>query len=195
MRKLVVQATDRTRLIHWRRTDNLVRLALVLAALAMTGTAYLLRDQITLDQVGYGGIAFASLIASAGLIIPVPALGAVCAGGIWLNPIAVGLVAGSAETLGELSGYFLGYGSQVAISRSRWYIRVEPWMQRRGWLPLFLLSLFPNPFFDIAGLAAGALHYPIWRFLTVVWAGKVLKFLIVTHLCAYGKVWVLDLLG
>ena len=89
--------------------ENRVRLALFLAAIAMVVAAFLLRDQLTLTQVGYGGIALASLIASAGLIIPVPALAAVCIGGAFsLNPLVVGLVAGSAETVGNLRGTFSG---------------------------------------------------------------------------------------
>ena len=170
--------------------ENRVRLALFLAAIAMVVAAFLLRDRLTLTQVGYGGIALASLIASAGLIIPVPALAAVCIGGaLTLNPLIVGLVAGSAETLGELTGYFFGYSGQGMVQRSRLYLRLETWMRQREWFPLallFLLSLVPNPVFDVVGLAAGALRVPVWKFLSTVWVGKTLKFLAVAYLCAHG---------
>ena len=67
-------------------------------------------------------------------------------------------------------------------------------MRRRGWLVLFLVSLVPNPIFDIVGIAAGALHYPVWRFLGLVWAGKILKFGGIAYACTYSAGWLTDLL-
>ena len=181
--------------INWRGADNLIRLGAFLAVLAIAGAAFLLRDQLTLSQAGYGGVALASLVASAAFIVPVPALGIVCAGGVVLNPLFVGLVAGTSEALGELTGYFLGYTGRKVVSRSRLYHRLEPWMQRRGWLPLFLVSLVPNPIFDVIGIAAGALRYPVWSFLAVVWVGKTLKFVTFSYACAYSIVWLTKLFG
>ena len=39
----------------------------------------------------------------------------------------------------------------------------------------FFLSLFPNPFFDLAGIAAGVLCFPVGYFLLSCWLGKTLK--------------------
>ena len=36
--------------------------------------------------------------------------------------------------------------------------RLVVWMRRRGWLLLFLMAFIPNPFFDLAGVTAGALR-------------------------------------
>ena len=54
---------------------------------------------------------------------------------------------------------------------------------------LFVVSLIPNPIFDVVGISAGALRYPIWRFLAVVWAGKVFKFLVFAYACTAGADW------
>ena len=170
--------------LNWRKTEHLLRLGIFLAVLIIAGAAFLLRDQLTLTQVGYAGVALASLVASAGLVIPVPALGAACASSVFLNPLFISLVAGTAESLGELTGYFLGYSGREVVSRTRLYRRLEPWVQRRGWVPLLLVSLVPNPIFDLIGIAAGALRYPLWGFLAVVWVGKTLKFLIIGYACA-----------
>ena len=118
-----------------------------------------------------------------------------CATAIFLNPFLVGVIAGTAETAGELSGYYLGYTGRDVLGRSRIYQRLEIWMRRRGWLLLFLVSLVPNPIFDIVGIAAGALRYPVWGFLAVVWAGKLLKFLIFAYACAAGSDWLTGLFG
>ena len=139
----------------WRNPGTLIRIGILLAVLAASASAFLLRDQLTPAQAGYGGVALASLIASAGLIIPVPALGAVCAGAIFLNPALLGLIAGTSESVGELTGYFLGYSGRDMARRCRIYDRLGSLVRRRSWLPLFLVSLVPNPIFDIVGIAAG----------------------------------------
>ena len=179
----------------WRDPSTLIRIGILLAVLAASATALLLRDQLTPAQAGYGGVALASLIASAGLIIPVPALGAVCAGGVFLNPVFLGLVAGTSESVGELTGYFLGYSGRDMARRSRLYNRLEPLVRRRGWLPLFLVSLVPNPIFDIIGIAAGALRYPLWGFLSVVWVGKSIKFITFAYSCKYSLAWLTEVFG
>ena len=174
------------------RRDNLLRLAIFLAVLAVAATAVLLRQNITFTQAGYAGVALTALVASGGLVIPVPALATACAVGALLNPLVVALVAGVAEGVGELTGYFLGYSGHTIMGRRRFYQRLEAWMGRRGWLVLFLVSLVPNPVFDVVGVAAGALRYPIWRFLVVVWAGKIIKFGAIAYACTLSIDWFLE---
>ena len=181
--------------VDWRRPENLVRLGIVAIVIAAIAAALLLRDNFGASQVGYGAVALSALVASAGLLIPVPALATACATAIFLNPLFVGLIAGTAETVGELSGYYLGYTGRDVLSRSRLYQRLERWMRRRGWLLLFVFSLVPNPIFDIVGIAAGALRYPIWGLLAVVWTGKVSKFLIFAYACTAGADWLTGVFG
>ena len=60
---------------------------------------------------------------------------------------------------------------------------------------IFIVSLIPNPIFDVVGIAAGALRYSIWGFLAVVWTGKVLKFLIFAYACTAGAGWLTGVFG
>ena len=160
---------------------------LVLAVvLAIAASAFFLRDLLDFSQIGYPAIAALSLLASASLVVPVPGMASVCAGGWFLNPLLVALVAGSAETVGELTGYALGSSGPGMVNRGRLYLRMENWMRRRGWLVLFVLSIIPNPVFDLAGVAAGALRFPIWAFMGVIWPGKFIKFLIIAYACAFS---------
>jgi membrane protein YqaA with SNARE-associated domain len=62
-------------------------------------------------------------------------------------------------------------------------------MERRGGMLLFLVSIVPNPIFDVIGVAAGALRYPLWRFFVVVWAGKTIKFITFAYACSYSIGW------
>jgi uncharacterized membrane protein YdjX (TVP38/TMEM64 family) len=48
-------------------------------------------------------------------------------------------------------------------------------MQKRGFATMFLMSTIPNPAFDFAGLAAGAVQMPLRSFFVAVLAGKVIK--------------------
>ena len=48
-------------------------------------------------------------------------------------------------------------------------------MEHRASITLFVLALIPNPFFDIAGAAAGAHRVPLWKFLVYGGAGRILK--------------------
>ena len=177
---------------RWRSPENLLRLGAFGAVLVIIGLAFLLQDQVDFDQVGYAGLGLTVLVASGGLVLPVPSLAAACGAGAFLNPLYVGLVAGSAGTVGELTGYFLGYSGRGVLAQNRLYIRMEGWMRRRGWLVLFLVSLVPNPIFDVVGIAAGALRYPVWRFLAVVWVGKLGKFLTFAYACSHSIDWLTE---
>ena len=142
-------------------------------------------------NLGYPGVFFLSLLASGGMVFPIPSLAATCgAAGLDLNLIVVGILAGIGETLGELVGYSIGFGGQSVVQRRRIYKRARAWMVRWGIGVLLLLSIIPNPIFDFVGIAAGALRYPMKRFLIIVWAGKTLKGLIIAHVCFWIVEWI-----
>ncbi|MDY6917973.1 MAG: VTT domain-containing protein [Chloroflexota bacterium] len=138
---------------------------------------------------GYFGVFVVSLMASATLIIPIPGFAVVFVMGAVLNPWLVGLMVGLAEPFGELTGYMAGYSGKVALQNRRFYPRLERWMKRRGPVVLFGFSALPNPFTDVAGVAAGAIRYPIWKFLLVMFIGKTVKGWIV----AFAGYWTLRL--
>ena len=141
--------------------------------------------------LGYPGVFFLSLLASGGMVFPIPSLAATCgAAGLDLNLIVVGILAGLGETLGELVGYSIGFGGQSVVQRRNIYKRAKAWMVRWGVGVLLILSIIPNPIFDFVGIAAGALRYPIRRFLIIVWVGKTLKGLIIAHACFWIVEWI-----
>ena len=141
--------------------------------------------------LGYPGVFFLSLLASGGMVFPIPSLAATCgAAGLDLNLIIVGVLAGLGETLGDLVGYSIGFGGQSVVQRRRIYKRARTWMIRWGIGVLLILSIIPNPIFDFVGIAAGALRYPMKRFLVTVWVGKTLKGLIIAHVCFWIVEWV-----
>lgn len=164
----------------------------LLFSVGLTAAIFAFRNQLAnLRAYGYAGVFLISLLGNATVILPVPSLAVVFAGGGVLNPLLVGLVAGVGEPIGELSGYLAGYGGSAVISDTPRFEQIKNWMQRRGFLTLFVLSIIPNPFFDLAGISAGVLHYPVWRFLLACWLGKTLKALALAYLgrASFGYLW------
>ncbi len=152
------------------------RVLVVVCVLALSAAIFMYRDRFRdLAAVGYPGIFLVSLLGNATVILPAPSLLLVFTMGSALPPLAVGLAAGIGEALGELTGYAAGYGGRAAIEDGEKYQRLVGWMQKAGGPTIFVLSLIPNPFFDLAGIAAGTLRYPLWRFLLCCWLGKTIK--------------------
>jgi membrane protein YqaA with SNARE-associated domain len=139
-------------------------------------------DPAQLETYGYVGLFFVSLISAASIVLPMPGAAAIAGAGALLDPvfgipvpIMVGLVAGVAETIGELTGYAAGYGGSPLFRDRPSYARVSRWMERRGTVTMFLLSCFPNPLVDVAGVIAGAVKMHLSRFFMGVLPGKILK--------------------
>ena len=165
--------------------NRVLSFLVLLFSLLITLVIISLGDRLArFSSYGYLGIFIISLLGNATIILPVPSLLAVAAGGGMFNPLIVGLVAGPGEALGELTGYLAGYAGRAAIEDREMYARLERWMKRRGGLVIFLLSAIPNPFFDLAGITAGGLRFPVWRFLLACWLGKTLKDLAVARIGA-----------
>jgi len=167
--------------------SRLLQIAFLLAGVALVLAAWLLRGAVPdLDTVGYAGVFLLSFLGSAAMVLPVPGLISLCAVSVVLNPFALGMLAATGETIGEISGYAVGYGGRGVVEKSRTYVRIQGWMQKRGWIVIFLVSVIPNPLFDLVGIAAGATRYPMLRFLGIVFAGKTIKGLTIAYTCHYG---------
>ena len=138
----------------------------------------------------YVGIFIISAAASATLVIPIPGLAMTSLIGTlsvspW-DPLWIGISSGLGATLGETTGYLLGYSGRMAIPDNRTYERVVGWMKKWGSLTIFVLALLPNPLFDVAGLAAGMLKYPLWKFLLIGAAGRLPKHILFSYMGYWG---------
>jgi membrane protein YqaA with SNARE-associated domain len=177
-------ARARWRAVTPRKT--LGRILLILLVVAVTTCIFVYRDQVTdLESLGYAGAFLVALVSSATIFLPVPGIALIYALGESMNPFLLGLVAGVGSALGEITGYTAGFSGQAVLESNRYYPRLERWMRRRGAVVIFVLSLVPNPFFDIAGAIAGALRYPLWKFLVVCFLGKTPRYVLVAFAGAY----------
>lgn len=156
--------------------------AVAVALLVMSISALILLapiDYAALGDYGYAGVFLVTLITTGAFVLPVPYLAIIFKAGTFLNPVGVAVVAGVAAALGELTGYLLGFGGRELLGDSRWHRAVDRWMQRHGFLTIAVFAFIPNPAFDAAGIAAGALRYSVWRFFLACLVGKTAKFVLV----------------
>jgi uncharacterized membrane protein YdjX (TVP38/TMEM64 family) len=161
---------------------NLTRLLALLFVILVTVLLVVFRDQIQgLSAFGYPGIFLASLLSSATLILPVPGVLFTAAMGAVFNPFWVAIASGLGAALGELTGYLAGYSGQAVVENKTFYERVVNWMRRYGDITILVLAFIPNPAFDIAGIAAGVLRMPLWRFLLMCVIGKILKMMVFSY--------------
>jgi membrane protein YqaA with SNARE-associated domain len=174
----------------WRLEYSLLIFVVVLMTVFAFAFFYFQVELSRLKDYGYVGVFIVSFIGAASMILPTPALATVVGGGAILNSylgipafVYVGLVAGLAEALGEFTGYAAGYGSRIMIEQRPEYKRVQGWMKRHGMIIMFLMSVIPNPLFDVAGAMAGVVRMPLGRFFLAVLAGKIIKD---TYMAAVG---------
>ena len=175
---------------HWlAQHQKILRVSplFISAAFIATGLVLWTTGTFNIETLGYTSIWFIAFIGAALVFAPVGALGAVCvAVAVDLNPFMVALVAASAEAVGELTGYLAGMGGKAIFDRNKFYLRFKNLFSRYASLTLLFGSAVPNPLFDVMGVAAGSILYPVKRFLLLVFIGKVVKFTWVGLGCYYG---------
>jgi len=164
----------------------------------IAGTTLWLTDSLSLENLGYGGVWIVSFIAAGSIILPVPGPAAVCiaaAPDLGLNPLTIGIISASAEALGEMTGYIAGLSGRSLLERNRFYPRVHSLVLKRGGIILFFGAIIPNPLFDVIGIAAGSIGYPVKKFLVVVFFAKAIKSTSIAYACFWGIDWIQGLLG
>jgi uncharacterized membrane protein YdjX (TVP38/TMEM64 family) len=185
-----------------QKNKRLLTLARVVALLFVIGISIyvvmLPEEQAEkLESYGYLGTFLISILANATVIIPAPGLVIVFSMGAKFNPLLIALAAGAGATIGELSGYLAGFSGQGIIEDQKRYDQMVAWMERNGPLTILILAFIPNPLFDLAGMVAGALRMPVYKFLFWALIGKVCKMVVFAYAGAgtFESEWLNTLLG
>ena len=154
----------------------ILRFLALLFVIGLTVIIYINSKQIEkFEAYGYPGVFLITLLANSTVFLPAPGIAFVFAMGSVLNPFWVALAASAGGTLGEISGYLAGFSSQAIIDRIHIYKKVEPFILRYGGFAVLIFAAIPNPFFDLAGIAAGGLKMSFQRFLLFCWIGQFIK--------------------
>lgn len=155
---------------------NVLRILALFAVVAITVYIFSIRERVEqFAAFGYPGIFLIALLANATVLLPAPGVAVIYAMGAIFNPLGVGLAAGTGGAIGELSGYLAGFSGQAVVERTHAYNRIKPWVDKYGGWAIMVLSAIPNPFFDIAGIAAGIAKMPLRTFLLFTWVGQLIK--------------------
>ncbi len=169
----------------------------VLLTAAMFVAIIVFDDQVKIMQEwGYVGAFFISILGGATIIIPVPMLAVVVAlASAMETPWEVAIL-GFSTTAGELIGalviYYTGHGAGRAISNNsrgriqKAYEKMLSFIERRGSWALFAVTFIVNPFFYPAAFACGALRFGLKKFLLIVVIGKIIKCMSVVYAAYFG---------
>lgn len=174
---------------------NLLRVLALVVVIAITLYIVSIRERVDeFKEYGYLGIFFVALLANATVFIPAPGIAIIYAMGAVFNPIYVGLAAGTGGAIGELSGFLAGFSGQAVVERTHIYERTKPWVEKYGGWAILVLSAIPNPFFDIAGFAAGIAKMRMRTFLFSVWIGQLIKMTLFAYAGKYSIDWISNLI-
>jgi membrane protein DedA with SNARE-associated domain len=148
------------------------------------------------QQLALLAIFLITLFSSLTIFLPAPGTAVVIAlvTVLDLNIAWAALVGGTGGTLGEISAYWLGREGRAVIDteNSDRYRTAEKWMGRYGGLTIVAFAFIPILIFDLAGIAAGAVKYPVKRFFFFCWIGRVPRAGIEYYLGASLFDWILD---
>ncbi len=145
------------------------------------------------ESFGYLGIFVISILGSATIFFPTPAILVVFAFGGILNPWIVGIVAGIGAAIGELIGYILGYGGKGLLEKKYKddLARAKRWMEKHGaFMIIILFAITPLPD-DIIGILCGVINYNVKKFFLASLIGKIIMHVLVA-LAGYMSIqWIL----
>lgn len=165
---------------------KLIPIAIFTIIIALTVSLFIYRDLVShLENLGYLGAFIIGIIANATIILPMPGLLLIFAMGAIFNPVLIGLVGAAGGAIGEMTAYLAGRSGRDIILRNKQLLRAERWMHKWGALGIFLFALLPVFLFDAAGIVAGSLRYPVWKFLLAAFLGKTILYIIL----AFGGAW------
>jgi membrane protein DedA with SNARE-associated domain len=177
-----------------KKASLLTNFLRVLALFAVIGiTIYIISIRAHVGEFaayGYPGIFLIAMLANATVLLPAPGVAIIYAMGSVFNPFGVALAAGTGAAIGELSGYLAGFSGQAVIDRGDVYDRIHPWVEKYGGWAILVLSAIPNPFFDVAGIAAGMARMPVRTFLLFTWIGQMIKMLVFALAGKYSINWI-----
>jgi membrane protein DedA with SNARE-associated domain len=175
---------------------NVLRILALFAVVGITLYVFSIRNRVEeFAAFGYPGIFLIALLANATVLLPAPGVAVIYAMGAIFNPLAVGLAAGTGGAIGELSGYLAGFSGQAVIERTEMYNRIQPWVQKYGGWAILVLAAIPNPFFDVAGIAAGIAKMPLRTFLFFIWIGQLIKMTLFALAGKYSIEWIINLIN
>jgi len=160
-----------------KKLEGILQIAFAIAIVALV--LYFSNDIQKFQEYGYIGVFLISLLSSATLFFPAPGWATVIAMSAFLNPVLLGVVAGIGSAIGELTGYVAGEGARDLLNKNiKESKKIEEIVRRYDMLGIFVFAFIPNPLFDVAGIVAGGLRIPWWKYIIACAAGRVIRYVL-----------------
>jgi membrane protein DedA with SNARE-associated domain len=158
-------------------------LAILITLLLCVIVVYYWNYIAELQSYGYIGVFVISLLAGSIMVLPIPYVAVVFTMGGVLNPALVGVASGLGASVGAMTIYLTGYGGHSLFQNynDAIYSRIEGWIRRRGSLTVFIMSAVFNPLFIPMAITMGMLHFRLWKFFVLCWAGNTVKSLAIAY--------------
>jgi len=162
-----------------RLRKRLIFLLTLFLVIAITVAIFIYRDRMAeLESYGYLGAFLVSLVSNATIVLPIPGIIVILALSSVLPAVLLGLTAGAGAAIGELTSYMAGFSGQGLMGgRRELYDKLVMWLRKWGAIVVFIFALTPLPF-DLIGIVAGALRFPLWKFLLACWLGKTIFYIL-----------------
>jgi membrane protein YqaA with SNARE-associated domain len=161
---------------------NKIYAVIIFTSSILLSTAfYVYRDYFRhASSLGLLGLFIINFISSVGFFVSGPAFLTVIAGGNLYPPLLVALIASFGACLGDMLGFAFGYSgrklTKKKIDRYKVVKFLEKYFNRHGELVIFILAIIPNPFFDVVGILAGVVNYPLIKFFVIMFVGRFLRY-------------------
>ncbi len=175
------------------------KLRLLLGIFLFAVFAYLILSNVELVRQlaqGYGlvGLFFASMIANATVLLPVPidllVIAVNAQSGSIFDVLLVCIVLGAGAGIGEMAAYIAGLlgvetAEKLKKSEFRRIREIREKIERMGTRFIFFAAVIPFPF-DIIGLTAGFIKYDPKKFFLAALLGKTVRYVLLGIASYYG---------
>ena len=151
-------------------------LALCFAIVISAGIVLYLDRIAEIGYYGYPSVFLVSMIWNSTVIYLIPSFWIYYPLGSVFFPPLLGLAGGAGAAIGEMTAYMAGYSGRGIVRRWKLYTKVEGWLKRWGFAVIFGFNLVPFFPFDLVGIAAGALRFPLWKFYLACLAGRSISY-------------------
>jgi membrane protein YqaA with SNARE-associated domain len=150
--------------------------------------------------LGYPGTLFVSFFGNATIIFPFPYIGLpfilgglrdIESGAFLFDPWIVGFLSGLGAIIGEMTGYYIGYGGSHFIEEekmNRFRAFIERYPQTTP-LVIWLLAVTPSPD-DVLIVPLGAIRYTWWKVFIPGFIGKTMLLTGVAWAGRFGLDWI-----
>ena len=85
--------------------------------------------------------------------------------------------------MAEIFGYLIGYGGRGLVDdyerKNKILIKLEKFFRKNVFITVFIFSLIPFPVFDFIGIMAGAISYPVWKFLLAAVSARIIRSILI----------------